>query len=348
MKDAQLGFLPDRLVTVHQPNALANSAALQANQILDRLRHLPGVSGAAHGSSPLSPGVVLVSVWIGRPPTYDEIESSTRHVRQSTVSAEYFDTVGIPLLEGRTFDPTVDRPGSAVVTRTLAQLLDPNNSVVGRPIFINGTAGATVVGVTGDVWADGPDRPPPPMLYRLGSAPGAFVVRTKGEPQISIPSLRAVVTDVTQDKGPLRIVLESALRDQITALHRSRATLLVVVAGLGLGLCAVVVSASVNRSIRNRRRELAIRLAIGAQRTEIVYRVMRQMLLPAALGIAFGAVGGIAAGNVIASTLFRTDPLDWPTFAGGTAVLLGTAGMSAISESVRFFGTYTGAMFRDD
>jgi putative ABC transport system permease protein len=242
------------------------------------------------------------------------------------VTGSYFDLVGIPVRDGRTFDRT-DRLGTervAVVSETLARRLWPNQRALGERVVVvpspNAPAGTptlsySVIGVAGDVRHTHTDEDTSDVYVSLAQyGPGsAFMyVRVDGPAPTFDRDLRAAFASVDPgvvlgDTAPLADVL-----DRQRASSRFLAELLVVFAAFATVLALVGIYGVISYAARQRRREIAVRLAVGADRAAITTLFLRQGAVTLAIGMTLGLAGAIALGRVLQSQLFRvgaTDPL---------------------------------------
>lgn len=257
--------------------------------------------------------------------------------------AGYFRALGIPLLAGRLFDERdhPDAPHAVLVNRALAEQVWPGTDPVGRRMtgggmdnFWDQDVWATVVGVVGDVRQEDLTRADRPTAYfhyrqrpfRLRS--GAVVVRTRsGEERIAAVLDRAVREadpQVPHELRPMGDVLAGSV-----ARERFSASLLAAFALVGLALAALGIYGVVSYTVAQRRKELGIRLALGATPPRVRNRVLGGSMVTVGAGIALGLAGALAAGRVLASLLYEVEPADPATLGAVAAVLAGTALLAA-------------------
>jgi putative ABC transport system permease protein len=236
----------------------------------------------------------------------------------------------IPLKRGRTFGPE-DReqsPGVVIVSEGAAKQHWPNADPIGARIRLGPNPNdpwSTVVGIAGDVRM-GTRGDPRPTVYvssrqdHWGGA--AIVVRTAGDPMALLPAVRREVKALDP---ALPVVEPRTLRDvQATGLsdHRLPMQLMAAFALLALTLAAVGVYGVMAYSVAARTREIGVRVALGAQPSNVFSMIVRQGLGAAVAGLAIGLAGATALGGVLTKLLYGVTPTDAPTFVGVAAVLL--------------------------
>ena len=340
------GFDPQSLVTFYispPPLRAKDPARLAAlyTQVEDAARQLPGVTSVALTNfTPLSAGGLPSPVEIpGRAsdPLHDP------QVWFMTVSPGYFRTMRIPVRAGREFSEADLAPGSAVVVneafaRAFWPGLDPigrqvtlHKAVQGRPDFGEPLPG-TVVGVVGDVHHFGLDTPPEPQVYvpftRNVWGHMSLVVRTAVNPAGFLPALSRAVRQVDPDipmtltgstgsmsaVGTLGITGGLASRQFDAWLLGSFAASALLLAGIGIyGLLAYAVA--------QRRREIGIRLALGASGGAVLHLVVGSGMRLAGAGIGLGVVIALAVTRLLAALLYGVGASDPPTFVGVVALL---------------------------
>jgi predicted permease len=268
------GFRPQGLVVL-RVNSSRNVEQVAAHQILAQLSATPGVRSAGIGP-PFGGGRVGYSVrFPGRPPTDDMPMADIRRV-----TPWYFETMGIPLKDGRDFTPD-DRKGSplvAIVNETAARQYWTGASAVGQRIQSTQQEPATVVGVVGDVHHEGLDSAPVPEVYvpifQEGIGGLVYVVRTDGDPRAQIPLLQASIERLPGMRipAPPQTMDEYILRS--VHVPRFRALLFGLLGLLVIVLTAIGVFSVTAHSVVQRRREMGIRVALGARPVQVVRLVL--------------------------------------------------------------------------
>ena len=247
-----------------------------------------------------------------------------------SVTPGFFDTLRIPLLRGRKLT-AADRDGAdrvVVISQSLADRLWPNESAVGRRLYWGGTSGRTreVVGVVGDIRDVKLDAPVTPMLYLpYGQLPlpnMTVLVRT----QANVPGIADAIRRSLHALDANLPVTEIAPleNNQAAAISAPRfRTLLLSVFGIAaLLLAAVGLYGVVALTVAQRTREIAIRVALGAQRSQVMNLVFRRGLVLAAAGAAVGLFVAWATTGVLQTLLFTTDPRDVRIFAFAAVLLM--------------------------
>jgi predicted permease len=300
-------------------------------QVLNRVRALHGVRGAAFVTSlPLGGGVsVMYSVGLLGTRTANP-DTSGKWAIYCRVSPDYFRAMGIPLLEGRAFNE-LDRTGSppvVVVSRTMARRFWPGQDPIGKRIFtflFYPPQWMTVVGIVGDVRHWGlTEQPDPEMYVPLLQAPpdSAFLVVHSNGP-LSAADLRRAVQGVDPSEPVAFVQTMQELISVATAGPRFRAELLAIFAGLALLLALIGVYGVVSYSVAQRTHEIGIRMALGAQGSDVLRLLIRQGITLAAAGLSVGIAGALALTRLLSSLLYGVRPTDPPTFVAASLILTG-------------------------
>jgi predicted permease len=315
------------------------AATLQAaEQIEQAVAAVPGVEIAAVASN--VPGVGTFSN--GLVPEGEAPES--RNVRQSMarfVSPHYFPAMGIPVLQGRGFQPS-DRRGSQlvmIVNQTLASRLWPNQDPIGRRVNGSGEGAKTVIGVVADVRFAGPGAPPEPEFYQPlaqledvawnWTRRSLFVVaRSGGDPAALGPGIRHAITAVDPGVPLFSVRTMEERMALVVETARFNTVLLTLLGAIGLVLAAVGIYGVIAYFTAQRTPEIGIRLALGASRASVLALVVRQAAAPVAAGVMVGAAGAVFAARAIATQLVNVRATDPITFAA-VAVLLALVGLTA-------------------
>ncbi|MGH7675662.1 MAG: FtsX-like permease family protein, partial [Gemmatimonadales bacterium] len=314
--------------------------------VLDRLAALPGVeSAAASGCPPLGGCYDYNSVKQveGRPPF---APADQPMVRTHFVSDEFFRTLGVPLLAGRVFRPG-DHAGSPpvmVLSRTAARRLFGDRGAVGRSlsVSINLTAGdrmAQVIGIVGDVHHERLQEEPVADVYASlrqspYDAPVVFL-RTAGNPLTLAPAARAALHQLAPDAPFHEVTTMPRLIAAATLGERLVTWSLGGFAAVALALAAIGVYGVVAYSVGQRRREVALRLALGADAGRVLGLILREGMTLVAIGAAIGVASALALGNTLASLLFRVAPRDPVSLGGVLVLLLGVAAAAILLPARR-------------
>jgi len=335
------GFTPARVVTVnlelpYNYNNFRNIADFY-DQLLTSLRAAPGVTGAGLANFlPLDAAWRLPFLIDGRPRPTD-----APLAQDQSVDEDYFTVIGVPLLRGRFFEhrDTADAHGVVLINEALAKREWPNEDPIGQHItmFVRniGPMGTVlmpagtkyqIVGVVANVKNASLSQAPEPAIYftyRQFSFRGFnIVVRGQGDAAALVAAVRSSVQklDPNLPLAPARM-LDRVIGD---ATDRPRALMLLmsVFAALALGLAALGIYSVLSCAVNQRRQELSVRMALGAQPRDVLWLVVRQGLALALVGAAVGAFGAFALGRTLASLLYGVSSGD--TLAFAAAVTLAT------------------------
>ena len=304
------------------------------DRLLARLDALPQITAAGMAQTLPMRGDYYLSVLIqGRPAPKPGEELSANY---RVVSPGYFATLGIPLLRGRTF---TDRdaetaPMVAVVDEAFVERHFPNEDPIGRGLDIgNGTDGFyEIVGVVGKVHHDGLDANPNPTMY-VPFKQDVFsqmwiVARTTGDPAQLSPARGRPFARSTRR---LPAYAMTPLADGRQRLGRAAALLDAAArlfAAVALFLAAVGLYGVVAYSVSQRTQEIGLRMAIGAQRGDVLRLVVGGGMKLALIGVAIGIAGALALSGVVETMLFGVTPLDPASYAATSIVLLAVAALA--------------------
>jgi len=304
------------------------------NRLVERLDSLPGVVAAA----------TVNAVPLGKVQETGDLEIEGLALKPGQpapqaawriCSPDYFRTMGTPLAEGRFFTPLDNDQAQAVaiVDRSVAKRFWPGTSPIGKRLKMTGQDSAgewrTIVGVVGDVKHVSFDTDSPPHVYApLAQYPRLFqyvVIRTNGDPAALARAARAAVREIDRDQAVFRVESMDEKVAITTAWRRFYTALLGCFAVVALALAMVGVYGVTAFSVAQRRREIGIRMALGARRGSVLGLVLGQALLLAGLGVALGLAAALALVRVAASLLFGVSATDLGSFAGGALLLVALA-----------------------
>ena len=337
------GFDPSHVLTLHVSTSWAetgNPAASKQrmDRILDGLETLPGVETAA--STAFLPGLpneyqMEMDTVPGRAESEPRIHAYARFVTPS-----YFATMSIPLLAGEMCREGLER-SPVMVNRAFANLYFNGTTVIGQHLVTRGNQyvpQGEVSGIVGDAREDGLDHAPPPAVYWCNNLlqPGTyFLVRTHGDPAAMAQSVRQKIHQLE----PMRSIYDLIpLRDQISdayAENRLRTILLTCFAATAVSLACVGLYGTLSYLVSLRRREVALRLALGALRGQVVRQFMGVGLRTAAMGIAAGLVLAAVFARLLTGLLFGVSSTDPATVAGVLALVLGVSAAASLIPAVR-------------
>jgi putative ABC transport system permease protein len=348
LQEVDPGFKPERIMSVNLAlpgSKYKESPQLTAffEQLLGRVSALPGVESAAAVSAlPLGGGGdVLAFVVEGRPaPPPEQVLDAEYRV----VTPDYFATMGIPLArgEGITARHAAGSPAVVVVNETMAHRHWPGEDPIGKRINLGNPETApwrTVIGVVRDIRHEGLDKVPYPQMYspyaQFPRRSMTLVARAAADPLGLAPGVRREVAALDKDL-PLynvrtmeQVVAESVARQRFTML------LIAVFAGVGLLLASVGIYGVISYTVSQRRHELSVRLALGAQARDIVRMVVGQGMLLALGGIGAGLAAAFLLTRVMASLLYGVSATDPLTFALVPLALAGVALLASLIPARR-------------
>jgi putative ABC transport system permease protein len=299
------------------------------NLVLERLRTLPGVqSVAAAGTLPFDP----------TPTTDLELEghafepANEPEAEILNTSAEYFRTMGIRLLAGRTFTPQdiAGRATAVVINQTMAQRFWPGENALGKRVVMKDWGPplpGEVVGVVSDVKQDSLETDTQPAIYYSFAqfSPGTLttylIVRLAPEALIPSAAIRDQVWSVDRDQ-PVRVVSMEQIVSGSLERRRFVFMLLGTFAALALLLSVVGIYGVIAYSVGQRTHEFGIRMALGAQRHQLLLLVMRQSVWTLAVGLTLGVGGAMAVTRLMGSLLFGIGPADPLTLSLMATILM--------------------------
>jgi putative ABC transport system permease protein len=301
-------------------------------QVVERTSTLPGVRSVGVGSSVLLgplPSSARLSVE-GRPAARNAVNIP---VPFDTVTGGYFATLGIPLTRGRLFAPqdTATAPARVVVNEAFVRRFFPSEDPLGKRVTFGNPQDKnvqwlTIVGVVADTRRGGIGRPPWAELYfPLAQSPDprlTVLVRTAGDPITVARAAQEQVwaIDPAQPVGSIRTLEQLVAGAQ--ANRRFTMMMLGVFAAVALVLAAVGIYGVIAYSTAQRTHEIAVRIALGATRVDVLHMVLRDGLRIGALGTVIGIAAAAAASRLLSGLLFGVSPHDPLTFVMLPAGLL--------------------------
>jgi putative ABC transport system permease protein len=294
-----------------------------------RLANLPGVqSVGAADNVPLNGGGSIRFVIEGQPrPAGQEDECDIRGA-----DYRYFSTMRVPLISGRFFSETDTEavPWRAIVNQAFVKRYFPNEDPVGRRVhftFSDREPYREIVGVVGNIAEDDLAVPPPPVIYySVDQNPSSFlsyVLRTSGDPAAFIGAARAALAEIDPQVALIRPQSMEQIASQSPSvfLRRYPSYLIGSFASLALILAIIGLYGLISYSVTQRTREIGIRVALGAQREDILRMVIAQGSGAVLFGIAAGLVAALALTRVMSTLLYGVKPTDVATFASVAIVL---------------------------
>ena len=334
------GFDRARLVTFSMtlPQATATgSGRLQTYQrLLDKLRAVPGVQSATAMTGlppnrPLNANDTDIDGYTAPPEgPYENVDY------YQAVMSDYFDTMGIPIVQGRNFE-RADAASSgrvAIVNETMVNTFWKGKNPIGqrlRPCCGDQIPWFTVVGVAKDVKQGGIDQKTGTEFYQFldqfaGEGPGGpetmnLVLRTTMRPTALAQTIEGAVREVDRSVPVVRFQGMDDVFAESIRRPRLLAQLIGAFAGLALLLAAVGTYGVLSYMVAERRREIGIRLALGADHSRVMGQIMKQGLVLTAVGVVAGLAGALGLNRLIASLLFGVQPTDTTTMIGVVATI---------------------------
>jgi putative ABC transport system permease protein len=332
----QLGFQPERVLTMQM--LILGEDSERANKveaILDRVQALPEVRAAGTIQFlPLGPTSGTSFYIEGKPKPAPEEELITEG---SLVSRGYLAAMGIPVVKGRPFDER-DRVGSprvCLINHTFARKYFPGRDPIGHRIVVvwSNEAPTEIVGIVGDIRQDGLTADPKPTVFMAQAQVPAYithlVVRASGDPRSLINAIRHSIHEV--DKGQPVVDFETMDEHVSASLATPRLDSAVVTAfaGLALILAAIGIFGLISYTVSQRTHEIGTRVALGAQRADVLRLVVGQGVMLTSVGIGLGLVGALGITRFLSSLLYGVKPTDSITFVVVSLLLFSAALMAS-------------------
>jgi len=341
--DVDTGFNQERLLvfeySLPRGSVYAENPGAFHQEFFSRVRALPAVEAAAGGLAPLR-GYHWSIVGMIRAGDRTFGESNPAAVGIQTVTDDYFETLQTPLLRGRTFDSR-DQAGSAlaiVISESAEREFFGDVDPIGKPFALtygptaDGTP-AEVIGVVADVLYDTREKGVMAEAYYLQrqnpEGDLQVIVRTRGEPFDVLPEIRAVMASIDPNLAIYGVTTADALAAAQVNDTRVVMQLLAAFAAMAVMLAAIGIWGVVGYSVVQRRRELGIRLALGARNGQVVGLILRHGVANAAVGVGIGAVAALGLTRYLGALLYEIDPGDPGTFLTGAALLFTVALLAA-------------------
>jgi predicted permease len=351
MRAVDPGFHPENILTmtVDLPEASYKTASIMRDfhtRTIKGLSNLPGVLAAgAVNWLPLGPALIQGDFHLdgGRrlPQGY--------LVDKPAVSPDYFRVMGIRLLKGRGFTEQDhhDAPGVAVVSQSVAQTLWLRGDPIGKRISLEDDAKPedwlTIIGVVDDVRQERLTDRPDPAIYRpyqqvnhpffLGHM--TFVVRTAANPKGVAAAMRGILQEEDRNQPVESMAAMNDLIASKTAEPQFQARLISIFSVLALILSALGIHGVLAYAVAQRTREIGIRMALGAEKSDITHMVLKRSLLLVTMGVALGVAGALAITRVLSNFLFGVRPTDPATFFTVTLVLAAVAILAGVVPAWR-------------
>ncbi|MGB8887346.1 MAG: ABC transporter permease [Candidatus Korobacteraceae bacterium] len=350
------GFDANRVLTmeVSIPQSKFSSPEQQVSffqRVLDRVRALPGIRSAGLiDNLPLNDEGSHQPVQVEGRAVVPMAEQPEVDVR--LISPGYLSTMHIPLLSGRDLNDSdvAGRPGAVLISQSMAREFWPNQNPIGKHIDLYFFPGLhrEVVGVVGDVKLDALNQTRPTQalylpLAQLSAARGedwqsfgmTLTVRTNIDPLSAVPAIANSIHEVDSDVPLLNIkTMDDSVSESLSS-QRFTMLLLTSFAGLALLLAAVGIYSVLAYSVRRRVREIGIRMALGAQISDVLRMVVIEGMKPTLLGVVIGLVGALALGRLLSSVIYGVSARDLATFSTVAVVMTGVGLLASTLPAYR-------------
>ena len=331
-----VGFRPEQLLTLEYrlPRTKYKEPAAQWNfhrQLVEQLQQVPGVQAASLVRGlPFSGNGGTISIVLPDrepPPKGQEPE-----VMFNTAMPNYFETIGIPLLQGRLFgnEDQANTPPVVVINQTMARRFWPNQDPLGKQIkTVDDGTTATVVGVVGDAkhyWLE--EEQKPQMYDSYSQDPGLFatvVVRTDVEPLSLSEPVRQALWRVDADQPMWKIRTVEFLVKRSTADRRFLMALMGIFAVLALVLTIIGLYGVISYLVNQRTQEIGIRMALGAQMRDIMRMVLKQGMVLVLIGVGLGLGAAWLLTRLMSRLLYQVSATDPLTFVAISLLLITVA-----------------------
>jgi putative ABC transport system permease protein len=320
----------------------AKTEILYLQRILESVSTLPGVQSAGWVYTlPLTGNSTNGGIKIEGHP------GDSPNVDKQYVEGNYFQAMRTPLLKGRFFDPrdNLNSPRVVIVNQTLAQKVFPNQDPIGKRIDVGwGDPGfSEIIGVVADAKQEAltsEHRPSTFMLYAQNAALMEYldtnlVVRTSQEPLSAVAAIRSRIQQLDPNQ-PLADVktMDDVLAESL-APQRAPAWLFGGFSAIALFLAAIGIYGVLSYFVVQRSQEIGVRMALGAQRSNVLRLILGQGARLIGIGVAIGIVGGVWAARALTSLLFGVKSTDLPTFIAVSVLLAGLALVACAVPALR-------------
>jgi predicted permease len=340
LRSVNLGFVSERLVILDvNPRAAGyaiDQSAAVTHRVLERLRGVPGVTAASFSEN----GVMFgrdSSTNLIRPEGFVAGAEGFPRAQWDIVGPHYFSTMGIPLVAGRDFTDRDDEssPQVAAINEAMAQRFFPGANPIGRRLVWGDDKPTdfAVIAVVRDVKHTGPRNEPHLRFYL------PYRQLSKTRPSWDLASVRFLVR-AAADSAALRLVLQRAIAaedarlsvgaayvaleliDRALVQERMIAKLSIAFGVLAVGLACIGLYGLIGYQVVQRTNEIGIRMALGAQRTQVLWTTLRRALVWTLAGVALGIPLALAASRAAESLLFDLNPMDLLTLSAAAAIMV--------------------------
>jgi len=348
--NASLGFQPDHVLALQiflPPNRYSRNDGdkirVFVEEVLRKMRNLPGIRSAAATNY-----LPLIGFWgtsnfllHGQP---QPNEGQAPEADNRVITPDYLRAMRIPLLRGHSFTDA-DRSGSAhvaMINETLANHYFPAKDPIGEELNLGNAAKpdwCRIVGVTGDVKAFGQDQSTHADIYRpftqRPSSLVAFTLRTETDPILMLKPAEQALWSVDPELPFFKAIPMDVLAAQTLAVRRASSGLISGFAVLAVVLACIGIYGVIAYAIAQRTQEIGVRMALGAQRAQVLRMVLGLGFRMTLAGVAIGLIGALALSRFLASLLFQISPISPPIFVFAAVLLLGIATLASFLPARR-------------
>jgi predicted permease len=358
------GFRSDHLLTMNTSLPTPRYAdAVKREQfflrVLEGVKQIPGVESAAYTANLPYSTIGNTSFYLveGRP---EPANGNAQDALLRTVSDEFLQTMGARLKEGRFFSLSdgLESQPVIIINETMANAHWPGESPIGQKVRCpvdDKLPARTIVGVVKDVNERGVELKMKPAVYvplkqarNVWSVPEDLVVRTSVDPLSLAGPVRQVIAEVDADQPIRRVLTMEAVAEEQVAGRRQQITILGSFAGLALLLASVGIYGVLAYAVSLRKREIGIRMALGATNRDVVGAVVRHGLGMTAAGVLLGGAAAYATTRAMVSLLNGVEPGDPSTYAAAVGVLMAVAGLACWLPARRAGSVDPAITLRDD
>lgn len=340
-----VGFPVERLAVVSLDTGMLRYSPERSHQFyedaLARIRAIPGVEAAALATRvPFSMNFNRWDIWV---PGRHQPGQHGDTVEVTTVSSEYFSTIGVPIVAGRTFteDDRPNTPFVAVVNETMARRYWPGESAIGKTFRTRDSEGPVfhVVGVAADHKVRTVGEPPTPFLHiartQRPNSYNAIIARTRAGSSALLRDMRRTLLAL----DPNVVFMENqTMEAEVGATLfpvRAGAFLVTIVGLIAMLLAAIGLYGVIAYSVARRTREIGIRIALGARPLAVVALIMQQGMLVAAIGLGAGFILAVIAARAIAGALYGVGIADAVSWLAALSMLLGASALANLIPAWR-------------
>ncbi len=338
LRSVETGFRPDHLLAMRVDLHVRKTAEQQAayfEEAIRRAEAIPGIRAAA-----------AITGFLSTDPE-DSVEIEGRPLQhpgpcEDLISGPFFETAGIPLLQGRTFSDTdgAGAPQVAIINEAMARSYWPGSDPIGKRFRFGRTEPwLTVVGVTGDMRRQGLDQPAAPQVFRPERQHPDnmmdIIVRTDLDPAAMASTVRNEIQaiDKTVPKFTVSIVSDDLVEE--TGDRRFDTFLVSAFAIAALFLSAVGIYGLLHHSVVQRTNEIGVRIALGARPTTVMGLLLREGLMLAVTGGGLGLLGALLVSRLLSKLLYEITPNDPLTFGVSVLLLIIVSGVACYIPSRR-------------